>query len=44
MFTNVDIHNPPTKVADKLGYPRPIVNHAEARARAIRRYKTPGEE
>ncbi|KAG1866500.1 DNA photolyase, FAD-binding/Cryptochrome [Suillus subalutaceus] len=39
-----DIHNPPTKVADKLGYPRPIVNHAEARVRAIRRYKTPGEE
>ncbi|KAG1755580.1 DNA photolyase, FAD-binding/Cryptochrome [Suillus lakei] len=39
-----DIHNPPAKVADKLGYPRPIVNHAEVRARAIRRYKTPGEE
>ncbi|KAG2141806.1 DNA photolyase, FAD-binding/Cryptochrome [Suillus bovinus] len=39
-----DIHNPPAKVADKLGYPRPIVNHAEARVRAIRRYKTPGEE
>ncbi|KAG2367271.1 DNA photolyase, FAD-binding/Cryptochrome [Suillus spraguei] len=39
-----DIHNPPAKVADKLGYPRPIVNHAEVRVRAIRRYKTPGEE
>ncbi|KIK42534.1 hypothetical protein CY34DRAFT_23937 [Suillus luteus UH-Slu-Lm8-n1] len=39
-----DIHNPPAKVADKLGYPRPIVNHAETRERAIRRYKTPGEE
>ncbi|KAG1731169.1 DNA photolyase, FAD-binding/Cryptochrome [Suillus occidentalis] len=31
-----DIHNPPAKVADKLGYPRPIVNHAETR--------TPGEK
>ncbi|KAG1752675.1 DNA photolyase, FAD-binding/Cryptochrome [Suillus paluster] len=39
-----EIYNPPAKVADKLGYPRPIVNHAEVRERAIRRYKTPGEE
>ncbi|KAG0709751.1 DNA photolyase, FAD-binding/Cryptochrome [Suillus ampliporus] len=39
-----EIHNPPARVADKLGYPRPIVNHAEVRVRAIRRYKTPGEE
>lgn len=28
----------------KLGYPEPIVDHAEARLRALRRYKNPGEE
>ncbi|KIJ20270.1 hypothetical protein PAXINDRAFT_68784 [Paxillus involutus ATCC 200175] len=39
-----EIHNPPIKVADKLGYPRPIVVHAEVRERAIRRYKNPGQE
>ncbi|KAG2156169.1 DNA photolyase, FAD-binding/Cryptochrome [Suillus clintonianus] len=44
LFTNAEIHNPSAKIADQLGYPRPIVNHAEARVRAIRRYKTPGEE
>ncbi|KAF9226578.1 hypothetical protein BS17DRAFT_794071 [Gyrodon lividus] len=39
-----EIHNPPAKVAEKLGYPRPIVVHAEVRERAIRRYKNPGQE
>jgi deoxyribodipyrimidine photolyase len=38
-----DVHHPPEKVADKLGYPRPIVKHEEARQRALRRYKSPGE-
>ncbi|EMD40791.1 hypothetical protein CERSUDRAFT_149213 [Gelatoporia subvermispora B] len=38
-----EIHNPPPTLADKLGYPRPLVEHAEARQRAIRRYKTPGQ-
>ncbi|KAG8727512.1 hypothetical protein FRC12_022451, partial [Ceratobasidium sp. 428] len=28
----------------KLGYPEPIVVHKEARERALRRYKNPGEE
>ncbi|KAN0097489.1 DNA photolyase, FAD-binding/Cryptochrome [Tylopilus felleus] len=39
-----ELHNPPINVADKLGYPRPIVVHAEVRERAIRRYKNPGQE
>ncbi|KAH7887641.1 DNA photolyase, FAD-binding/Cryptochrome [Phlebopus sp. FC_14] len=39
-----EIHNPPAKIADKLGYPRPIVDHAEVRQRALRRYKNPGHE
>lgn len=28
----------------KLGYPEPLVVHKDARERALRRYKTPGEE
>ncbi|KAI0774202.1 DNA photolyase, FAD-binding/Cryptochrome [Fomes fomentarius] len=36
------IHKPPPSVADKLGYPHPIVNHEEARKRAIHRYKNIG--
>ncbi|PRP75200.1 hypothetical protein PROFUN_15963 [Planoprotostelium fungivorum] len=28
----------------KLGYPEPIVDHNEARKRALRRFKTPGEK
>ncbi|CAE6479989.1 unnamed protein product [Rhizoctonia solani] len=28
----------------KLGYPKPIVDHKEARDRALRRYKNPGEK
>jgi deoxyribodipyrimidine photo-lyase len=39
-----EIHKPSTALADKLGYPRPIVDHAKVRERAIRRYKEPGEE
>ena len=31
-------------MADKLGYPRPLVEHDQARQRAIRRYKNPGQE
>lgn len=38
-----EIHNPPPKLAEKLGYPAPLVKHDEARQRAIRRYKNPGE-
>ncbi|KAJ7764998.1 FAD binding domain of DNA photolyase-domain-containing protein [Mycena maculata] len=37
-----DLHNPSTSIADKLGYPRPIVKHEEARDRALRRFKNPG--
>ncbi|KAG9219001.1 hypothetical protein CCMSSC00406_0001411 [Pleurotus cornucopiae] len=38
-----DIHKPPPHTADKLGYPRPIIQHEEARVRALRRFKNPGE-
>ncbi|KII95059.1 hypothetical protein PLICRDRAFT_48029 [Plicaturopsis crispa FD-325 SS-3] len=37
-----DLHHPSEKVADKVGYPRPIVKHEFARDRALRRYKEPG--
>ena len=39
-----EIHQPPAKLADKLGYPRPLVDHHEVRERAIRRYKNIGSE
>lgn len=39
-----EVHNPPSKLADKLGYPRPLVDHKEARVRALRRYKNPGSK
>ncbi|RPD67238.1 hypothetical protein L227DRAFT_538252 [Lentinus tigrinus ALCF2SS1-6] len=39
-----EIHNPPPALADKLGYPRPLVDHKEARERAIRRYKNIGSK
>ncbi|KAL1694463.1 DNA photolyase, FAD-binding/Cryptochrome [Schizophyllum commune] len=39
-----EIHNPPAAVAKRLGYPLPIVKHSEAKDRAIRRFKTPGEK
>ncbi|PPQ99040.1 hypothetical protein CVT24_003600 [Panaeolus cyanescens] len=38
-----EIHNPSTTTANKLGYPLPIIPHNEARARALRRFKNPGE-
>ncbi|CAK5275506.1 unnamed protein product [Mycena citricolor] len=37
-----DVHKPSASAADKLGYPRPIVQHDQARARALRRFKDPG--
>jgi deoxyribodipyrimidine photo-lyase len=39
-----ELYNPSGEVADKLGYPRPVVKHEEVRERALRRYKNPGEE
>ncbi|KAF9464436.1 FAD binding domain of DNA photolyase-domain-containing protein [Collybia nuda] len=39
-----DLHNPSASVADKLGYPKPIVKHDDVRHRALRRFKNPGEE
>ncbi|CBQ71357.1 related to deoxyribodipyrimidine photo-lyase PHR [Sporisorium reilianum SRZ2] len=42
------IHDPFHRLSkpefDKLGYPKPIVEHAEARQRALRRYKSPGDK
>ncbi|EKM59785.1 uncharacterized protein PHACADRAFT_158212 [Phanerochaete carnosa HHB-10118-sp] len=38
-----EIHNPPPRCAEKLGYPTPLVKHDEARQRAIKRYKNPGD-
>ncbi|GJE84507.1 DNA photolyase [Phanerochaete sordida] len=38
-----EIHNPSPRLAEKLGYPTPLVKHDEARQRAIRRYKNPGD-
>ncbi|KAI0832344.1 DNA photolyase, FAD-binding/Cryptochrome [Trametes gibbosa] len=39
-----EVHKPPPGLADKLGYPRPLVDHNEARKRAIYRYKNIGAE
>ncbi|KAI0251262.1 DNA photolyase, FAD-binding/Cryptochrome [Lactifluus subvellereus] len=39
-----EIHNPSAKLAEKLGYPRPLIDHKEARDRALRRYKNPGSK
>ncbi|KAL0067544.1 DNA photolyase phr1 [Marasmius tenuissimus] len=39
-----EIHDPPASVADKLGYPQPIVKHHEVKDRALRRFKNPGEK
>ena len=39
-----DVHNPPAALADKLGYPRPLVDHYKSRDRAIHRYKNIGEK
>ena len=35
--------HPSEKEMAKLGYPKPIVDHFEAKDRALRRYKNPGE-
>ena len=43
-FSSLDLHNPSASTANKLGYPLPIISHSEARERALRRYKNPGEE
>ncbi|KAH9943504.1 DNA photolyase, FAD-binding/Cryptochrome [Epithele typhae] len=43
-LSGADIHNPSSGVADKLGYPRPLVDHHEARQRALRRYKDIGSK
>ncbi|KAF8621588.1 hypothetical protein AX15_007613 [Amanita polypyramis BW_CC] len=42
-LTGSEIHNPPTAIADKLGYPKPVIEHGHARERALRRYKSPGK-
>ena len=39
-----DIHCPPAKLAEQLGYPLPLVDHKEARERAIHRYKYIGSK
>ncbi|KAK7470518.1 DNA photolyase phr1 [Stygiomarasmius scandens] len=39
-----DLHNPSASLADKLGYPRPVVKHHDVRDRALRRFKNPGEK
>ncbi|KAI5479988.1 hypothetical protein MNV49_002278 [Pseudohyphozyma bogoriensis] len=42
------IHDPSSHLSEKefekLGYPKPIVDHSKARVRAIARYKNPGEK
>ena len=38
-----ELHQPPPNLAKKLGYPPPLVDHHDARERAIKRYKNPGE-
>ena len=38
-----EIHKPPPALADKLGYPRALVDHDTARKRAIDRYKNIGK-
>ncbi|KAK7060513.1 DNA photolyase phr1 [Paramarasmius palmivorus] len=39
-----ELHKPPPSVADKLGYPRAIVEHDKSRERALRRFKNPGDK
>ncbi|XP_006460239.1 CPD photolyase [Agaricus bisporus var. bisporus H97] len=38
-----EIHDPSASTADKLGYPRKVIEHSAARDRALRRFKNPGE-
>jgi deoxyribodipyrimidine photo-lyase len=37
-----EIHKPSESTAERLDYPKPIVDHFEARDRAVRRFKEPG--
>lgn len=39
----LELHKPSAAVADRLGYPRPLIEHEKARERALRRYKSPGK-
>jgi len=39
-----DLHNLSMSLADKLDYPREMIDHSKARDRALRRFKNPGEE
>jgi len=39
-----DLHNLSVSLADKLGYPREMIDHSKARDRALRRFKNIGEE
>ncbi|TFK29384.1 Cryptochrome/photolyase FAD-binding domain-containing protein [Coprinopsis marcescibilis] len=39
-----DLHNPSISIAKRLEYPIPIIEHKAGRERALRRFKTPGEE
>ncbi|EJF61171.1 hypothetical protein DICSQDRAFT_61271 [Dichomitus squalens LYAD-421 SS1] len=39
-----EIHKPPPALADKLGYPRALVEHDMARKQAIERYKNIGKK
>ncbi|KIY49338.1 hypothetical protein FISHEDRAFT_65353 [Fistulina hepatica ATCC 64428] len=39
-----EIYHPSRETAQKLDYPLPMIDHKEARDRAIRRFKTPGEQ
>ncbi|KAF9451666.1 hypothetical protein P691DRAFT_757122 [Macrolepiota fuliginosa MF-IS2] len=38
-----DLHDPSPSIADKLNYPRKMIEHSYARDRALRRFKNPGE-
>ncbi|KAF8351351.1 FAD binding domain of DNA photolyase-domain-containing protein [Amanita rubescens] len=38
-----ELYKPSPAVADRLGYPRPLIEHEQARERALRRYKSPGK-
>ncbi|KAJ3802012.1 DNA photolyase, FAD-binding/Cryptochrome [Lentinula aff. detonsa] len=37
-----DLYNPSTSLADKLGYPHPIISHEKGRERALERFKNAG--
>lgn len=38
-----ELHNPSKSAATKVGYKHPIIEHKEARERALRRFKNPGQ-